>query len=78
MNTITALAQSSETTGWMPTVVVIMLVVLVVVMGLAKLVRRILGVVTGLLVSAAAALTGIATVLAGSTVLTTLLLVYVR
>ncbi|WP_158509347.1 hypothetical protein [Saccharothrix espanaensis] len=48
------------------------------VLGLARLLRRVLGLLTRVLLSAGAAMTGLAAVLAGCTVLTTLVLVYVR
>ena len=75
---LTALAQSSDTAEWTPLVVVIMIGALTLVMGLAKLLRRVLGVLTRVLLSTGAAMTGIATTLALCTVLTTVLLVYAR
>jgi hypothetical protein len=78
MNMLTALAQSSDTTEWTPLVVVLMIGALTLVMGLAKLLRRVLGVLTRVLLSTGAAMTGIATALALCTVLTTVLLVYAR
>jgi hypothetical protein len=78
MNMLTALAQSTETTEWTPLVVMIMVGALALVMGLAKLLRRVLGMLTRVLLSAGAAMTGLATMLALCTVLTTVLLVYVR
>lgn len=78
MNMLTALAQTSDTTEWTPLVVVLMLGALALVMGLAKLLRRVLGMLTRVLLSAGAAMTGIAAMLAFSTVLTTVLLVYAR
>jgi hypothetical protein len=78
MNMLTALAQSTETTEWTPLVVMIMVGALALVMGLAKLLRRVLGMLTRVLLSAGAAMTGLATMLALCTVMTTVLLVYVR
>ncbi|MFE9746322.1 hypothetical protein ACFYOT_15575 [Saccharothrix saharensis] len=78
MNMLTALAQSSGTTEWTPLVVVLMIGALTLVMGLAKLLRRVLGVLTRVLLSTGAAMTGLATMLALCTVLTTVLLVYAR
>ncbi|MBB5808013.1 hypothetical protein F4560_007781 [Saccharothrix ecbatanensis] len=78
MNTLTAFAQSSGTTEWSPVVVMVMMGALALVLGLAKLLRRVLGMLTRVLLSAGAAMTGIATMLAMCTVLTTVLLVYVR
>ncbi|WP_158846545.1 hypothetical protein [Saccharothrix deserti] len=78
MNTLTALAQTSQTTEWTPLVVMIMMGALALVMGLARLLRRVLGMLTRILLSAGAAMTGIATMLALCTVMTTVLLVYVR
>lgn len=78
MNMLTALAQSSETTEWTPLVVVVMISALALVMGLAKLLRRVLGMLTRVMLSAGAAMTGLATMLALCTVLTTVLLVYAR
>ncbi|MBB5957504.1 hypothetical protein FHS29_004099 [Saccharothrix tamanrassetensis] len=78
MNTLAALAQSSETTEWTPLVVVILMGAMALLLGLVRLLRRVLGLMTRVLVSAGAAMTGIATMLAACTVLTTLLLVYVR
>jgi hypothetical protein len=78
MNMLTALARTSETTEWTPLVVMIMIGALALVMGLAKLLRRVLGMLTRVLLSAGAAMTGIATMLALCTVLTTVLLVYAR
>ncbi|NUS64045.1 MAG: hypothetical protein HOQ46_10405 [Saccharothrix sp.] len=75
---LTALAQSSETTEWTPLVVVLMIGAMALVMGLAKLLRRVLGMLTRVLLSAGAAMTGIATMLALCTMLTTVLLVYAR
>ncbi|WP_143532457.1 hypothetical protein [Saccharothrix sp. ALI-22-I] len=75
---LTALAQTSETTEWTPLVVMIMMGAMALVMGLARLLRRVLGMLTRILLSAGAAMTGIATMLALCTVLTTVLLVYVR
>ncbi|WP_447005967.1 hypothetical protein ACRAKI_05550 [Saccharothrix isguenensis] len=48
------------------------------VLGLAKLLRRVLGMLTRVLLSAGAAMTGLATMLALCTVMTTVLLVYAR
>jgi hypothetical protein len=78
MNMLTALAQSSDTTEWTPLVVVLMIGAMALVMGLAKLLRRVLGMLTRVLLSAGAAMTGIATMLALCTMLTTVLLVYAR
>ncbi|WP_433269209.1 hypothetical protein ACQPZF_06305 [Actinosynnema sp. CS-041913] len=78
MNTLAALAQSSETTEWTPLVVVILMGAMALVLGLARLLRRVLGLLTRVVVSAGAAMTGLATVLAGCTVLTTLVLFYTR
>ncbi|MCE6993365.1 hypothetical protein LZG04_00860 [Saccharothrix sp. S26] len=78
MNMLTALAQSSPTTEWTPLVVVVLIGALTLVMGLVKLLRRVLGLLTRILLTAGAAMTGIATMLAMCTVLTTVLLVYVR
>jgi hypothetical protein len=78
MNTLTALAQTSGTTEWTPLVVMIMMGAMALVMGLARLLRRVLGMLTRIMLSAGAAMTGIATMLALCTVLTTVLLVYVR
>ncbi|MER5263535.1 hypothetical protein ABTZ99_15845 [Actinosynnema sp. NPDC002837] len=78
MNMLTALAQTSEATEWTPLVVVIMIGAMALVMGLAKLLRRVLGMLTRVLLSAGAAMTGIAAMLALCTVLTTVLLVYAR
>lgn len=78
MDMLTALAQTSETTEWTPLVVMIMVGAMALVMGLAKLLRRVLGMLTRVLLSAGAAMTGIATMLALCTVLTTVLLVYTR
>ncbi|WP_148088829.1 hypothetical protein [Saccharothrix texasensis] len=75
---LTALARTSEATEWTPLVVVVMIGALTLVMGLAKLLRRVLGMLTRVLLSAGAAMTGIATMLALCTVLTTVLLVYAR
>ena len=75
---LTTFAQSSGTTEWSPVVVMVMMGALALVMGLAKLLRRVLGMLTRVLLSAGAAMTGIATMLAMCTVLTTVLLVYVR
>lgn len=78
MNLLTALTQTSGTTEWTPLVVMIMVGALVLVMGLAKLLRRMLGMLTRVLLSAGAAMTGIAAMLALCSVLTTVLLVYAR
>ncbi|MFD1151091.1 hypothetical protein [Saccharothrix hoggarensis] len=78
MNMLTALAQSSETTEWTPLVVMIMIGAMTLVMGLARLLRRVLGMLTKVVLSAGAAMTGLAGMLAVCTVLTTVLLVYVR
>jgi hypothetical protein len=78
MNMLTALARTSETTEWTPLVVVVMISAMALVMGLAKLLRRVLGMLTRVLLSAGAAMTGIATMLALCTVLTTVVLVYAR
>ncbi|MFI9006750.1 hypothetical protein ACIGNX_05890 [Actinosynnema sp. NPDC053489] len=78
MNLLTALAQSSGTTGWTPLVVVLMIGAMALVLGLAKLLRRVLGVLTRVLLSTGAAMTGIAAALAVCSVLTTVLLVYAR
>lgn len=78
MNMLTALAQSSQTTEWTPLVVVLMIGALTLVMGLAKLLRRVLGMLTRIMLSAGTAMTGLATMLALCTVLTTVLLVYAR
>lgn len=75
---LTALAQSTETTEWTPLVVMIMMGAMALVMGLARLLRRVLGMLTRVLLSAGAAMTGLATMLALCTVLTTVLVVYVR
>ncbi|MEU7526611.1 hypothetical protein AB0A74_12835 [Saccharothrix sp. NPDC042600] len=78
MNTLTALAQSSETTEWTPLVLILLMGAMTLVLGLARLLRRLLGMLTRVLLSAGAAMTGIATMLAMCTALTTLLLVYAR
>lgn len=78
MNMLTVLAQSSETTEWAPLVVMLMIGAMTLVMGLAKLLRRVLGMLTRILLSAGAAMTGIAVMLALCTMLTTVLLVYAR
>ncbi|MFD0203024.1 MULTISPECIES: hypothetical protein [Saccharothrix] len=78
MNMLTALAQTAETTEWTPLVVMIMIGALALVMGLAKLLRRVLAMLTRVMLSAGAAMTGIAAMLALCTVLTTVLLVYAR
>lgn len=78
MTMFTALAQSTETAEWTPLVVMIMMGTMAVVLGLARLLRRVLGILTRVLLSAGAALTGIATMLALCTVMTTVLLVYLR
>ncbi|XVV04977.1 hypothetical protein ACQPW3_06125 [Actinosynnema sp. CA-248983] len=78
MNTLTALAQSAETTEWTPLVLIILIGAMTLVLGLARLLRRLLGIITRVLLTAGAAMTGIATMLAMSTALTTLLLVYAR
>ncbi|MEV0677875.1 SPW repeat protein [Actinosynnema sp. NPDC050436] len=59
-------------------VVVVLLGALTLVLGLVRLLRRVLGLLTRVLLSAGAALMGLASVLAGCTVLTTLVLVYIR
>lgn len=78
MNMLTALAQSSGTTEWAPLVVMIMMGAMALVLGLARLMRRVLGMLTRVMLSAGAAMTGLVTVLALCTVMTTVLLVYVR
>ncbi|PSL56914.1 hypothetical protein B0I31_103674 [Saccharothrix carnea] len=78
MNMLTALAQTAGTTEWTPLVVMIMIGAMALVMGLAKLLRRVLGMLTRVMLSAGAAMTGIAAMLALCTVLTTVLLVYAR
>ncbi|GAB3005580.1 hypothetical protein [Saccharothrix stipae] len=78
MNMLTALAQSSETTEWTPLVVLLMVGAMALVLGLAKLLRRVLGLLTRVMLSAGAAMTGIAAMLALCTVLTTVLLFYAR
>ena len=78
MNVLAALAQSSEPTGLPTVVVMIMMGALALVLGLARLLRRTLSVLTRLLVSAGAVMTGIATTLAMSAAVTTVLLVYLR
>ncbi|CAL9624105.1 hypothetical protein SUDANB95_05885 [Actinosynnema sp. ALI-1.44] len=78
MNTLTALAQSTETTEWTPLVLILLMGAMTLVVGLARLLRRLLGMLTRVLLSAGAAMTGIATMLAMCTALTTLLLVYAR
>ncbi|NUT91866.1 MAG: hypothetical protein HOY78_39790 [Saccharothrix sp.] len=78
MNTFTALAQSSETAEWTPLVLIVLMGAMTLVLGLARLLRRLLGMLTKVLLSAGAAMTGIATMLAMCTALTTLVLVYAR
>ncbi|CCH28463.1 hypothetical protein ABZ816_29195 [Actinosynnema sp. NPDC047251] len=78
MNTLASLAQAADTTEWTPFVVMVMIGAMALVLGLARLLRRVLGLLTRVLLSAGAAMTGLAAVLAGCTVLTTLVLVYVR
>ncbi|GAA0254265.1 hypothetical protein GCM10010492_63770 [Saccharothrix mutabilis subsp. mutabilis] len=78
MNTLTALAQSTETTEWTPLVLILLMGAMTLVLGLARLLRRLLGMLTRVLLSAGAAMTGIATMLVMCTALTTLLLVYAR
>ncbi|MFC6092787.1 hypothetical protein Q5530_32750 [Saccharothrix sp. BKS2] len=56
----------------------IMIGALALLLGLARLLRRTLSVLTRLLVSAGAVMTGIATTLAMSAAVTTVLLVYLR
>ncbi|MFE2754116.1 hypothetical protein ACFXGA_19180 [Actinosynnema sp. NPDC059335] len=78
MYLLTALAQSSETAEWTPVALVVLIGALALVMGLARLLRRMLGLVTKVLLSAGAAMTGIASMLILCTALTTVLLVYAR
>ncbi|MDQ2587346.1 hypothetical protein [Saccharothrix yanglingensis] len=78
MNTLAALAQSTATTSYTPLAVMIMTGAMALVLGMARLLRRVLGILTKLLVSAGAVLTGFATVLAFCSVLTTVMLVYLR
>ncbi|MGW4112487.1 hypothetical protein ACWEFJ_16555 [Actinosynnema sp. NPDC004786] len=78
MYLLTALAQSSETAEWTPVALVVLIGALALVMGLARLLRRMLGLVTKVLLSAGAAMTGIASMLVLCTALTTVLLVYAR
>lgn len=78
MNTLTALAQTSGTTEWTPLVLILLMGAMTLVLGLAKLLRRLLGMLTRVLLTAGAAMTGIATMLAMCTALTTLVLVYAR
>lgn len=78
MNMLTALAQSSETAEWTPLVVLLMVGAMALVLALAKLLRRVLGMLTRIMLSAGAAMTGIAAMLALCTVLTTVLLFYAR
>lgn len=78
MYLLTALAQSSETAEWTPVALVVMIGALALVMGLARLLRRMLGLLTKVLLSAGAAMTGIASMLVLCTALTTVLLVYAR
>lgn len=78
MYLLTALAQSSETAEWTPVALVVMIGALALVMGLARLLRRMLGLLTKILLSAGAAMTGIASMLVLCTALTTVLLVYAR
>ncbi len=82
MNTLASLAQSAaqsaDTAEWTPLVVVVLLGAMALVLGMIRLLRRVLGLMTRVLVSAGAAMTGIATMLAVCTVLTTFVLVYVR
>ncbi|MEU4443881.1 hypothetical protein AB0K14_10590 [Actinosynnema sp. NPDC050801] len=75
---LTALAQSSETAEWTPLVVLLMVGAMALVLALAKLLRRVLGMLTRIMLSAGAAMTGIAAMLALCTVLTTVLLFYAR
>ncbi|QFZ17040.1 hypothetical protein [Saccharothrix syringae] len=74
----TTLAQTADTTEGAPVVVMIMMGAMALVLGLARLLRRLLGMLTRVLVSAGAAMTGIATMIALCAVLTTVLMVYVR
>ncbi|MGM1063240.1 hypothetical protein [Saccharothrix sp. Mg75] len=74
---LAALAQSDGTTSFTPVIVMIMMAAMALVLGLARMLRRVLGIVTKLLLSAGAAMTGFATVLAFCSVLTTVMLVYI-
>ncbi|MBW4720634.1 hypothetical protein [Saccharothrix obliqua] len=78
MNTLASLAQSAGTTEWAPLLVVVMTGAMALVLGLVRLLRRVLGMLTRVLVSAGTAMTGLATALALCTAMTTLLLVYTR
>jgi hypothetical protein len=78
MNTLAASAQTAGATGWPSLVIVLMVGATVLVLGLARLLRRTLAVLTRLLVSAGAAMTGLATSIAVMAVLSTVLAVYLR
>jgi len=73
MHTLTALAQTTESTSWTPLVMVGFMGAMAVVLGLARLLRRILTVVSHLLVSAGTAMAALATILAMGTMFTTVL-----
>lgn len=77
MNPLAALAQSVES-SWPPLGVVLLVGAVALLLGLTRLLRRLLRLVTRVLVSAGAAMTGIAVVLALCAALTTVLLVYPR
>jgi hypothetical protein len=79
MNALTVLAQSSaSSTDWSPMVFAGLIGAMVVVLGISRLLRRMLSVVSHLLVSAGTAMAGLATMLTMCTVLAAVFMVVIN
>ncbi|MET1075397.1 MAG: hypothetical protein ABWY11_22305 [Umezawaea sp.] len=76
MHTFTALVRTAESTSWSPYVITGLIGAMVVVLGLTRLLRRLIAVVSSLLVTAGTAMTGLATMLTSMTVLAALFMVF--
>jgi hypothetical protein len=69
MHALQAAAQATQSTNWSPFILMGLIGAMVVVLGLSRLLRGLIGVVSSLLVSAGRAMSGLATVLTMVTVM---------
>ena len=63
MHALQATAQATQSTGWSPFILMGLIGAMVVVLGLSRLLRNLIGVVSALLVSAGRAMSGLMTML---------------
>ncbi|MCS7476000.1 hypothetical protein ACFFQW_08375 [Umezawaea endophytica] len=63
MHTLQATAQATQSTNWSPFILMGLIGAMIVVLGLSRLLRNLIGVMSSLLISAGKAMSGITTVL---------------